>query len=94
MPTLVAGFGVLAMLEGQAERASELFELLTATRSPASTAATYEVIGDLEGWSDDGFANAKVVWALTKASRQSELERREYFGRLNALVREEVQRFA
>ena len=38
---------------------SELFELLTATRSPASTAATYEVIGDLEGWSDDGFANAR-----------------------------------
>jgi predicted ATPase/class 3 adenylate cyclase len=93
VPTLVAAFGVLAALEGRNTRASRLFELLTATRSSASTASTYEVVGRLEGWSDEEFANLKLTRAMVALSRQSQLDRREYFTRLNALVREEVQAF-
>jgi hypothetical protein len=90
VPTVVAGFGVVADAEGQADRAEELFALLTATRSPASSAAMYEVIGRTLQWPDDEFANLKITRALTVVGRQSEMERDRYFSTLNALAREEV----
>ncbi len=88
--TVVAGFGVLAAMEGRQGRATELFALLTATRSPASTAAAFEVLGRLEGWTDDEFANRKLERVITAAGRQSEMSRAELFGRLNALARDEA----
>ncbi len=91
VPTVVAGFGVLATLEGRIDRAAQLFELLTATRSSASTAATYEVVGGLEGWSDEDFANLKLTRAMTAAGRQSQMDRVDFFARLHALAREEVE---
>jgi hypothetical protein len=90
VPTVVAGFGVLAALEGRTARAEELFQLLTATRSAASTAATFEVIAGLEGWSDEDFFNLKMTRALVAASRQAQGDRHDYFARLNALAKEEV----
>jgi predicted ATPase/class 3 adenylate cyclase len=88
--TVVAGFGVLAALEGRSQRAAELLALVTATRSPASTAAVYEAVGRLEGWTAEGFADRKAEWLMAALSRQGGLERPQYFARLGALVREEV----
>ena len=88
--TVVAGFGVLAALEGRAERAAELLALVTASRSAASTAAVYEVIGKLEGWSDERFAHFKAEWALGAVARQQSMERGQFFARLGQLVREEI----
>jgi hypothetical protein len=88
--TVVAGFGVLTALEGRSQRAAELLALVTATRSPASTAAVYEAVGRLEGWTAEGFADRKAEWLMAALSRQGGLERPQYFARLGALVREEV----
>jgi predicted ATPase/class 3 adenylate cyclase len=89
--TVVAGFGVLAAMEGRTARAATLFELLTATRSPASTAAAFEVLGRLEGWSDEEFANSKLERVIAAAVRQEAMTRADLFGRLNALAREEAE---
>ncbi|MGZ4693246.1 MAG: ATP-binding protein, partial [Acidimicrobiales bacterium] len=88
--TVVAGFGVLAALEGREERAAELFESLTAARSAASTAAAYEVLGRLEGWGADEFAHRKIERVILAAGRQEEMTRAEYFARMNALAHEEA----
>ena len=69
--TVVAGFGVLAALEGDTARATELLGWLTATRSAASTAAAYEVLGRMEGWTDDEFANRKVERVIDGGRRGS-----------------------
>jgi hypothetical protein len=88
--TVVAGFGIIATMEGRTDRAAELFALLTATRSAASTAAVYEVVGRLEGWTDEEFANRKVTRALYAQARQDEISREAFFAQLSALAREEV----
>jgi hypothetical protein len=92
--TVVAGFGVLAALEGRSERAAEILSFVTASRSPASTAAVYEAIGQLEGWSDEGFAQGKSQWAMAAWTRQHGLERGQFFTQLGQLVREEIAAFS
>jgi predicted ATPase/class 3 adenylate cyclase len=92
--TVVAGFGVLAAVEGRSDRATELLALVAASRSPASTAAVYEVIGQLEGWGDEEFADRKRAWVVTTLTRQHGLERGQFFSRLGELVREEVAAFS
>ena len=58
--TVVAGFGILAHLEGRDDRARALFEPLVATRATASTAVLYEMIADVEGWPNEDFATAPL----------------------------------
>jgi predicted ATPase/class 3 adenylate cyclase len=89
--TVVAGFGVLAALEGRSDRAAELLALVPASRAAASTAAVYEVVGRLEQWGDEQFANRKVTWLLAALARHEGLERRQFFVRLGELVREELE---
>ena len=88
--TVVAGFGVLACLEGRHERATELFDLLTATRAAASTAVMYEAIGDLEGWSDEEFANRRIERVLGVIQQQGTMERSAFFAALGIRLREEL----
>ena len=88
--TVVAGFGVLACLEGRHERATELFDLITATRAAASTAVMYEAIGDLEGWSDEEFANRRIERVLGVIQQQGAMERSAFFAALGIRLREEL----
>ncbi len=88
--TVVAGFGVLACLEGRDERATELFELITATRAAASTAVMYEAIRDLEGWSDEEFANRRIERVLGVIQQQGAMERSAFFAAVGIRLREEL----
>ena len=80
---------MLAALEGDTERAATLLRGLTATRSAASTAAAYEVVGRMEGWTDGEFADRKVERVIAAAPVQQSMSRDEYFARFNALAYEE-----
>jgi hypothetical protein len=52
------------------------------------------VIGQLEGWGDEEFADRKRAWVVTTLTRQHGLERGQFFSRLGELVREEVAAFS
>jgi predicted ATPase/class 3 adenylate cyclase len=88
--TVVAGFGVLAALEGRSDRAVELLSVVPASRAPASNAAVYEVIGRLEGWDEERFADRKLEWVLAGLARTQGQDRGRFFARLGELVREEL----
>ena len=90
--TVVAGFAVLALLEGREDRADSLLELLTATRTAASTAVLYETLGAARGWSDDDFATRRVEQAMTSGQRQIKLDRPAFFAALGKRLREELTR--
>jgi hypothetical protein len=90
--TVVAGFAVLALLEGREERAQSLLELLTATRTAASTAVLYETLGAAHGWSDDDFATRRMEHVMTSGQRQMQMDRPAYFAALGERLREELTR--
>ncbi len=88
--TVVAGFGILAHLEGRDERARELFAILVATRAPASTAVMYEMIADVEGWPDEDFATRRLERVLEVVEQQSVMDRPDFFASLGVRLREEL----
>jgi predicted ATPase/class 3 adenylate cyclase len=90
--TVVAGFGIVAHLSGDDDRARELFDPLSATRAPASTAALYETIATMEHWPADEFRDRKLHHLLAIAERFTPENRPEFFGTLRALLREELAR--
>jgi predicted ATPase/class 3 adenylate cyclase len=88
--TIVAGFGILAHLEGRDERARVLFERLVATRAPASTAVLYEVIADIEGWADEEFAVRRFERVVETVQQLERLDRPDFFASLGVRLREEL----
>jgi hypothetical protein len=88
--TVLAGFAILALLEGRDERAESLLELISATRSTATTAVLYETLAAANGWSDDDFPTRRVEQAIAKGLRQMELERPAFFAALGARLHEEL----
>jgi hypothetical protein len=88
--TVVAGFGVLAHLEGRDERARHLFEPLVATRATASTAVLYEMVADLEGWTDEDFALRRFERVVDIVPRLEAMPRPEFFALLGSRLREEL----
>ena len=88
--TVVAGFGVLACLEGRHERATALFDLLTATRAAASTAVMYEAISEIEGWSDVEFARRRLERVLEVVQQHGSMERSAFFAAVGRRLREEL----
>ena len=88
--TVVAGFGVLAHLEGRDERAEELFESLVATRAPASTAVLYETIAHVEGWPDEEFATRRLERVLEVVQRLEVMARPDFFASLGVRLRAEL----
>jgi predicted ATPase/class 3 adenylate cyclase len=88
--TVVAGFGVLAHLEGREPRARQLFEVLTATRAAASTAILYETIGEMEGWQDDEFGDRRLERVAGIVQRQPAMGRSDFFAYLGDQLRAEL----
>jgi hypothetical protein len=89
--TVVAGFGMLAHLEGRDERARELFAPLVATRATASTAVLYEMIAAVEGWDDEGFAQRRFERLMEVVPRLEVMPRPEFFALLGDRLREELR---
>jgi hypothetical protein len=88
--TVVAGFGALAHLEGRDARASELFELLVATRAVASTAVLYEMVAEVEGWPDDEYEQRRFDRVLDLVRRIQVLPRPDFFASLGRRLGEEM----
>jgi tetratricopeptide (TPR) repeat protein len=88
--TVVAGFGTLAHLEGDDERARHLFEPLVATRATASTAVLYEMVAAVEGWNDDDFAHRRLERVIDIVPRLEAMPRPEFFSLIGGRLREEL----
>jgi hypothetical protein len=88
--TVLAGFGALAHLEGDDERARYLFEPLVATRATASTAVLYEMVGEVEGWTDDDFALRRFERLVDIVPRLEAMPRPDFFALLGSRLREEL----
>jgi hypothetical protein len=86
--TVVAGFGVLAHLGGEHERAASMLDIVTSTRATASTAVLYEVIGEAEGWRDADYATRRVERALAALQKQQQLDRAVFFTELATRLHE------
>jgi predicted ATPase/class 3 adenylate cyclase len=88
--TVVAGFGIVAYLEGHTEHARSLLEILTTTRAAASTAVLYQTIADVEGWSDADFDTRRLERVIEIVPRQVAMTRDEFFAALGDRLREEL----
>jgi hypothetical protein len=88
--TVLAGFGALAHLEGRDEHARHLFEPLVATRATASTAVLHEMVGEVEGWTDDDFAQRRFERLVDIVPRLEAMPRPEFFALLGGRLREEL----
>ena len=90
--TVVAGFGILAHLEGDDERARTLLQSLTATRAAASTAILQEVLAEMDGWSDQDFATRRTERVIQIEQHQEGTNRADFFATLSVNLRQELSR--
>ena len=88
--TVIAGFGVVAHLRGDDDRARILFEPLVATRAPPSTAVLYETIAAMEHWSTERFFDQRLEYLINVSARNDAAPRSEFFVHLRRLLREEL----
>jgi predicted ATPase/class 3 adenylate cyclase len=89
--TVLAGFGVLAYLRGEHERAVAMLDIVTSTRATASTAVLYEVIGDAEGWRGIDYSNRRIERALAALQKQQQLDRSVFFTELATRLHEALR---
>jgi predicted ATPase/class 3 adenylate cyclase len=90
--TVIAGFGVVAHMDGDDGRARALFEPLIATRTPMSTAVLYESLAELDAWSAADFLERRLEWLGEVSRRHETAPRAAFFDWLRRLLREELAR--
>ena len=89
--TVVAGFGILAHLEGRDERAKELFELLVATRSTGVDRGAVRDDRRRRGLARPGVRYAPPANAsLEVVQRLEVMARSDFFASLGVRLREEL----